>query len=226
MGSMVDIALGALLGLGLFVLVSGPPVSRLGTRLAPHIRDVGLPQSSAIPDNPAIRVLSLLARVPRALMSRGSRRGRIRSAVSDEIPAVLDLLGLCVSTGLTIPHALERIAVSGRGILPDECRRITAEIQLGVSVSDALHASEVRVGHAGWSRLVEHLEIARRHGTPLIDIIRSLAADEQHAAGQKLLESASARETLMMFPLVFLILPVTVIMAIFPGVTALTSISL
>jgi hypothetical protein len=30
----------------------------------------------------------------------------------------------------------------------------------------------------------------------------------------------------MMFPLVFLILPVTVIMAIFPGVTALTSISL
>lgn len=223
---MADVALGALLGLGLFVLVSGPFVSRLGTRLAPHIRDVGLPQSSAMPDNPAVRVLALVARVPRELMSRGFRRGRTRSAVSDEIPAVLDLLGLCVSTGLTIPHALERIAVSGRGTLPDECRRITAEIGLGVSVSDALHASEARVGHAGWSRLVEHLEIARRHGTPLIDIIRSLAADEQHSAGQKLLESASARETLMMFPLVFLILPVTVIMAIFPGVTALTSISL
>jgi tight adherence protein C len=223
---MVDIALGALLGLGLFVLVSSPPVSRLATRLAPHIRDVGLPQSGVAPDNPAVRVLALVARVPRALLSRGSGQGRRRSAVSDELPAVLDLLVLCVSTGLTIPHALERIAVSGRGILPDECRRITAEIALGVSVSDALHASEVRVGHAGWSRLVEHLDIARRHGTPLIDIIRSLAADEQQSAGQRLLESASARETLMMLPLVFLILPVTVIMAIFPGVTALTSISL
>jgi tight adherence protein C len=177
-------------------------------------------------ENPAVQVLALVARVPRALLSRDSRQSRTRSAVSDELPAVLDLLGLCVSTGLTIPHALERIAVSGRGILPDECRQITAEIGLGVSVSDALHASEVRVGHAGWSRLMEHLDIARRHGTPLIDIIRSLAADEQHAAGQRLLESASARETLMMFPLVFLILPVTVIMAIFPGVTALSSISL
>lgn len=223
---MADVALGALLGLGLFVLVSGSPVSRLAMRLAPHIRDVGLPQSSADPDNPAVRVLSLVARVPRALLSRGSRHSRTRSAVSDELPAVLDLLGLCVSTGLTIPHALERIAVSGRGILPEECRQITAEIALGVSVSGALHASEVRVGHAGWSRLVEHLDIARRHGTPLIDIIRALADDEQLAAGQRLLESASARETLMMFPLVFLILPVTVIMAIFPGVTALSSISL
>jgi tight adherence protein C len=224
---MIDLALGALLGLGLFVLVSGSPASRLAARLTPHIRDVGLPPSSStVVDNPAVRVLALLALVPRALLSRGSRRGRTRSAVSDELPAVLDLLGLCVSTGLTIPHALERIAVSGRGILPDECRQITAEIGLGVSVSDALHASEVRVGHVGWSRLIEHLDIARRHGTPLIDIIRSLAADEQHAAGQRLLESASARETLMMFPLVFLILPVTVIMAIFPGITALTSISL
>ncbi len=223
---MIDLALGALLGLGLFVLASGPPASRLATRLAPHIRDVGLPQSSTMAENPAVQVLALVARVPRALLSRDSRQSRTRSAVSDELPAVLDLLGLCVSTGLTIPHALERIAVSGRGILPDECRQITAEIGLGVSVSDALHASEVRVGHAGWSRLMEHLDIARRHGTPLIDIIRSLAADEQHAAGQRLLESASARETLMMFPLVFLILPVTVIMAIFPGVTALSSISL
>jgi len=223
---MADIALGALLGLGLFVLVSGPPVSRLATRLAPHIRDVGLPQTSAMSGNPAIRVLGLVARVPRALLSRDAGQGRIRSAVADELPAVLDLLGLCVSTGLTIPHALERIAASGRGILPDECRQITAEIALGVSVSDALHASDVRVGHGGWSRLVEHLDSARRHGTPLVEIIRSLADDEQQSAGQRLLESASARETLMMFPLVFLILPVTVVMAIFPGVAALTSISL
>lgn len=223
---MADIALGALLGLGLFVLVSGAPVSRLATRLAPHIRDVGIPQSFAATDNPAVRVLALVARVPRALLTDGLRRRRARSAVSDELPAVLDLLGLCVSTGLTVPHALERIATSGRGTLPDECRRITAEIALGVSVSDALHASEARVGHAGWSRLVEHLDISRRHGTPLGDIIRSLADDEQQSAGQRLLESASARETLMMFPLVFLILPVTVIMAIFPGVSALTSITL
>ena len=223
---MADVALGALLGLGLFVLVSGASGSRLATRLAPHIRDVGRPLPNHESDNAALRVLALVARVPRALVAGSARRRRANSAVSDELPAVLDLLGLCVSTGLTIPHALERVATSGRGVLPDECRRITAEIALGVSVSDALHASEVRVGHAGWSRLVEHLDIARRHGTPLIDIIRSLADDEQHSAGQRLVESASARETLMMFPLVFLILPVTVIMAIFPGVTALTTISL
>jgi tight adherence protein C len=146
--------------------------------------------------------------------------------VSDELPGALDLIGLCVSAGMSVPTALERIAMSGVGELSDECRVIVAEIGLGISVSDALRASDARVGHEGWSRVVDHLMTARQYGTPLIEIIRSLADDEQQAAGRRMLESASAKETLMMFPLVFAILPVTVVMAVFPGLTALGSIAL
>lgn len=223
---MSEIALGALLGLGLFVLVSGSTASRLVTRLAPHVRDV----TSVRVDQPvadgAVRVLALIAATPRTMFVDRRRRRQTRRAVSDELPGVLDLIGLCVSTGMTIPESLERVGRVGRGVLPEECRHITSELALGVSVTDALHGSQRRVAHEGWSRLVEHLDIARRHGTPLVDIIRSLSDDEQHAAGQRLVESASARETLMMFPLVFVILPVTVIMAIFPGVTALGSVVL
>lgn len=223
---MIEIALGAILGLGLFVLVSGSAGSRLAWRLGPHIRDVA---SVALPisaDSGVERVVRMIATVPVALLSRQKRAGRSRAALNEELPAVLDVIGLCVAAGMTIPDALERVGQSGHGELPAECRTITAEIALGVSVSDAIHGSVMRVSHDGWSRLIEHLDIARRHGTPIVDIVRSLADDEQHAAGQRLLESASARETLMMFPLVFIILPVTVIMAIFPAVTALGSLSL
>ena len=223
---MIEIALGAVLGLGLWIIVSGSAGSRLAQRLGPHIRDVASVASPTNVDSGVERVVRMIATVPAALLAGRKRSGRSRTAIADELPAVLDVIGLCVAAGMTIPAALERVGQSGHGELPAECRTITTEIALGVSVSDAIHGSVTRVSHDGWTRLIEHLDIARRHGTPIVDIVRSLADDEQHAAGQRLLESASARETLMMFPLVFIILPVTVIMAIFPGVTALGSLSL
>jgi pilus assembly protein TadC len=223
---MIEVALGALLGLGLFVLVAGSSASRVAIQVAPHIRDLSTSRTSTLDRDGATRTLGLVLRLPTVLFGGMASKRRRRSVVSDELPGALDLIGLCVSAGMSVPSALERIAMSGVGELSDECRVIVAEIGLGISVSEALRASDARVGHEGWSRVVDHLMTARQYGTPLIEIIRSLADDEQQAAGRRMLESASAKETLMMFPLVFAILPVTVVMAVFPGLTALGSIAL
>ena len=223
---MIEIALGALLGLGLFVVLSGSTASRVAIRLAPHIRDVAIPGNPPDERNGALRSLLLVFRLPANVINDMRNRRRRRGAVSEELPGALDLIGLCVSAGMSVPAALERIATSGIGELADECRIIVAEIALGVSVSDALQSSDTRVAHDGWSRLIDHVLTARQYGTPLTEIIRALADDEQQAAGRRLLEAASAKETLMMFPLVFAILPITVVMAVFPGLTALGSIAL
>lgn len=223
---MIEVALGALLGLGLFVLVGGSSASRVATRLAPHVRDVAAARVPAVDEDGVLRALGIVFRLPAVFVRNIAETRRRRRSISEELPGALDLIGLCVSAGMSVPTALERIARHGVGELSDECRVIVAQIGLGISVSDALHASDVRVAHAGWSRVVDHLMTARQFGTPLTEIIRSLADDEQQAAGRRLLESASAKETLMMFPLVFTILPVTVVIAVFPGLTALGSIAL
>jgi tight adherence protein C len=222
---MIEVALGALLGLGLFVLVAGSSASRLAIQVAPHIRDLSSSRTSTLDRDGAIRTLGLVLRLPSVFIGEMAAKRRRRSTISDELPGALDLIGLCVSAGMSVPTALERIASSGVGEISDECRVIVAEIGLGISVSDALRSSDARVAHEGWSRVIDHLMTARQYGTPLIEIIRALADDEQQAAGRRLLESASAKETLMMFPLVFAILPVTVVMAVFPGLTALGSIA-
>jgi tight adherence protein C len=211
-------------GLGLFLIVSRSIESQLVSRLIPHLADVAPLRASGSDHDGVFRTLVALTRLP--LRFRGSRRKTGHRAISDELPEVIDLIGLCVSSGFTVPAAFERVSLSGRGALASECRTVVAELSVGVSVSEALRLSDGRVGHPGWTRLVEHLVAARRHGTPLTDILRSLAEDEQESSTRRLLESASARETLMMFPLVFVILPVTVVMAVFPGLTALGSISL
>jgi tight adherence protein C len=221
---MIDVALGAVAGLGLFLIVSRSVESRLASRLIPHLADVAPLRESGSDVDGVFRALVAVTRLP--LRFWGPRRKTGQRAISEELPEVIDLIGLCVASGFTVPAAFERVSRSGRGALASECRTVVAEISVGVSVSDALRLSDRRVGHPGWTRLVEHLVAARRQGTPLNDILRSLAEDEQESSTRRLLESASARETLMMFPLVFVILPVTVVMAVFPGLTALGSISL
>ena len=210
---------GLVLGVGLVLLVGGDARSRLVRRVTPHLRDIAPARTSDEDINPIGRVVVTLFRA--GPLVRSHRVRRARRAVDDEISAVLDMFGMCVAAGMSVPTACERIGRSGSGILAGECRRITAELELGVSVTDALRASDERVRHDGWTRFVEHLVSARRQGTPLADIVRFLADDEAQAEGRRLIESASTRETLMMFPLVFGILPATVLVAVFPGITAI-----
>ena len=58
-------------------------------------------------------------------------------------------------------------------------------------------------------------------GTPLAEVLRSQAQDVRDAGQRALMEEGGKREIAMMVPVVFLILPVTVIFAVFPGLTTI-----
>lgn len=210
---------GVLVGLGFFVLIPTARTNPLIRRLRPYLEDIALPNIGSVDDGP-LRVLR--AMIGRSRDARSVwRLHRNSRSIDDEMAGFLDVVGLCLSAGVSVPDALHRIGERGDGILAHECRLISREVELGVSVEAALHASDRRLRNDAWSRFLEHLVAARRSGTPLSELVRALADDEANASGRRLVESASLRETLMMFPLVFVILPVTVMIAVFPGVTAL-----
>jgi tight adherence protein C len=52
-------------------------------------------------------------------------------------------------------------------------------------------------------------------------VLHAQAADAREAGRRSLIESGARREVLMMVPVVFLILPVTVLFAFWPGVVGL-----
>ena len=53
------------------------------------------------------------------------------------------------------------------------------------------------------------------------DVLRAQAVDVREAGRRSLLESAGKREIAMMVPVVFLVLPITVVFAVFPGLAVL-----
>ena len=71
------------------------------------------------------------------------------------------------------------------------------------------------------ARFAEGLVVALERGTPLVDVLHAQAADVREAARRDLIETGGRREVAMMIPVVFLLLPVTIVFAFFPGYVGL-----
>ena len=67
------------------------------------------------------------------------------------------------------------------------------------------------------ARFVDGVAIAVERGTPLADVLRAQAVDVREAGKRQLLDRAGRKEIVMMVPVVFLVLPVTILFALFPG---------
>ncbi|MDQ1738541.1 MAG: tight adherence protein, partial [Pseudonocardiales bacterium] len=76
-----------------------------------------------------------------------------------------------------------------------------------------------------FSRFLQGLLVAIERGTPLADVLRAQATDVREFSKRSLLEAGGRKELQMMVPVVFLILPVTVLFALYPGLLTLVSLS-
>lgn len=138
-----------------------------------------------------------------------------------EFPVVADLLALSVAAGEGPVAAVARVVGSCRGALPDELAQVLAESRTGVPITFALDSLAKRTGLSIVSRFAEGLAVAIERGTPLVDVLTAQAADVREAAKRALIEAGARKEVSMMLPVVFLILPVTLLFAFFPGVVGL-----
>ena len=71
------------------------------------------------------------------------------------------------------------------------------------------------------ARFVDGVAVAIERGTPLGDVLRAQAQDVREATRRQLIESGGKREIAMMIPVVFLVLPVTVLFIVYPGLAVL-----
>jgi tight adherence protein C len=134
-----------------------------------------------------------------------------------ELPTVAELLALAVAAGEGPAAALDRVARSCRGELSDELQRVLAETRAGEPLVRALDSLADRTGLVALSRFADGLAVALERGTPLADVLRAQAGDIREASRRELIESGARREVSMMIPVVFLVLPVTIAFAFYPG---------
>lgn len=138
-----------------------------------------------------------------------------------EFPAIAELLALAVGAGEGPVGALERVARTCRGDLSAELRRTVADVRTGMPLIDALTGLANRTTLPSLARFVDGVAVAVDRGTPLAEVLRAQAQDVRELTRRRLMEAGGRREIGMMVPVVFLVLPVTVLFAVYPGLAVL-----
>ena len=134
-----------------------------------------------------------------------------------EFPTIAELLALAVGAGEGAVGALERVCRLSHGELSHELGRCLADARAGANLPTALQGLADRTGLVSLARFVDGMIIAVERGTPLADVLRAQAQDVRETGRRAVMEAGGKKEIAMMVPVVFLVLPITVLFAIYPG---------
>jgi tight adherence protein C len=146
-----------------------------------------------------------------------ARLARMRS----ELPTILEFLTLSLSAGEGILDSIRRVSRTSSGELSREFAGVVAEVHTGVPIASALQALSRSIQLPEVTRFVDQVTGALDRGSPLAEVLRAQAQDSRDQTKRTLLELAGKKEVAMLVPLVFLILPMTVLFAVFPGLVVL-----
>lgn len=173
-------------------------------------------------------VLCAIAFVLGALLRENRLTAQVRERerrMLAEFPTVAELLALAVAAGEGPVPALERVVARSHGELSVELSQVLAEIRTGTPVARALDSLASRTGLPVVARFAEAVAVALERGTPLSEVMHAQATDVREAGRRALIEAGARKEVLMMVPVVFLVLPVTVLFAFWPGMVGLRLVS-
>lgn len=142
----------------------------------------------------------------------------------DGFPDALDMLVVCVESGLGLSAAIQRVA-DEIGVshyeLSIELALVNAETNAGVDRTKALKNFSDRAGLEDIRGLVSMLIQAMRFGTSIADTLRVYADEFRDKRMQKAEEKAATIGTKLIFPLVLCLFPAFFIVAIGPAVIRL-----
>jgi len=144
-----------------------------------------------------------------------------RSGIEEEFPAIVEMLTLSLSAGESPLSAISRISSRGTGFLASQLRQLVFEVSSGAPFEDALDALGRRLHSISVRRLIDSIVVAISRGTPLVEVLQSHAQEAQSLQRNRITAIAAKAEMSMMIPVVFLILPISILFALWPSLTNL-----
>lgn len=140
-----------------------------------------------------------------------------RNRMAAELPATAELLALAIAAGESPTAALARVGRVSSGLLADQFVLAAERARGGESMISVLKAMARTADLPSLTRMVDAMTIATDRGTPLGEVLRAQAADLRSETSRSIIESAGRKEIAMLLPVVFLVMPTVVVVALFPG---------
>jgi tight adherence protein C len=151
-------------------------------------------------------------------------RKRRSDEVRRSLPDAVDLLEICVSAGMGLDTTWNAVAEEFRSVSPtlaDEMALTNLEMHLGADRGTALRHMAERTGTPELSSLVAVLVQTERFGTSISDTLRIFATNMRQLRRERAEEAAEKMSVKMLLPLVLLIFPVIMLVAVGPAALTL-----
>jgi tight adherence protein C len=150
-----------------------------------------------------------------------SKRSKRHTGVLYELPDFINLLGVGIAAGESLHSSLSFVTSRASGQVATEFRTLLKALELGSSLEHELKQLSDRFPQTQMAELCNKMSISLRRGTSLSHLLSEQAQSIRSEIQIQRVKQAGKNETRMMVPLVFLILPITVIFAIFPSLSLL-----
>lgn len=154
----------------------------------------------------------------RNLSQRCKRR---RQEVESEFPAIVEMLTLAVGAGESPASAFRRIANRANGHFAEHIQQVVQAVEQGISFIVALDAMGREMDSDAVRLFTDSLVIAISRGNSLIETMEHAVQESRNQSRIHLISAASKSEISMLIPVVFLILPISILFALFPSLNNL-----
>lgn len=151
------------------------------------------------------------------------RRPHSKTDLLLEIPDFASLISFAMFAGESLESALRIAIARSSGLFSQEFAILLSNVDHGAVLAVELD----RLATDSHSELVREiaskLALASANGSAVSDLIADFIESSVQELKAQLLERAGKNETKMMIPLVFVILPITVMFAVYPSLTLIQS---
>ena len=162
--------------------------------------------------------------VQRALARfRSNSASRRYAEEAKQFADVTQVFGLLLENGLPVSVAIRWLEPRLSGVWQQNFRSLIDNLDLGADLIAELQALSERMPLAEVIEFTQKLQVSIERGTPSAHQISQLSQSIQQQVLRGLIKRAGENETKMLVPTIFLILPVTVLFAVFPSLAVLQS---
>ncbi|HEY0052492.1 MAG TPA: type II secretion system F family protein [Caulobacteraceae bacterium] len=144
-----------------------------------------------------------------------------RASIMQAFPDALDLLLICVESGMSIEAAIQKVGaeIGGRSIeLAEELGLLTAELSYLPERRMAYEGMSKRTNHPGVKSVMTAMIQAEKYGTPLGTALRVMAKENRDLRLSAAEKKAAALPAKLTVPMIIFFLPVLFVVILGPAI--------
>ena len=146
-----------------------------------------------------------------------------QNKLNEELTSILQMCSIMISAGESPINALKYIADRSDGVLPNLISKELGALASEGTLIKTLENLAAISGSKQVKRVGNSLQVAINRGSPLLQVLQNQVTSLNKEIHIQLLKKSGQSEIALLIPVVFLILPVSILFAIWPSIYGLNT---